>query len=68
MMILKGYGRKHSWLNFMVLFQHSPGGLRKTTNTLNQDSQSLGRNLKPGPSEYEAGVLTTVPRLSVVCS
>jgi hypothetical protein len=27
-----------------------------------QDSRSLGRELNPGPPEYEAGVLTTLPR------
>jgi hypothetical protein len=29
-------------------------GLRKTTKTLNCDSQSPGKDLKPGPPEYEA--------------
>jgi hypothetical protein len=28
--------------------------LRKTTKHLSQDSQSLGRDLNPEPSEYEA--------------
>jgi hypothetical protein len=28
---------------------------------LSQDSRSLGRDLNPGPPEYEAGVLTTLP-------
>jgi hypothetical protein len=30
-----------------------------------QDSRSPGRDLKPGPAEYETGVLTTQPRRSV---
>jgi hypothetical protein len=36
-------------------------GLRKTTRNLSQDSMSVGRESKPGPSECEAGVLTTRP-------
>jgi hypothetical protein len=40
-------------------------GLRKTSKTLSQDSRSLGRNLDPGPPEYEAGVLTTRQQGSV---
>jgi hypothetical protein len=34
-------------------------GLRKATKSLIQDSRSPGRDLKPGPPEYEAGVVTT---------
>jgi hypothetical protein len=34
-------------------------GLRKTARNLSKDSPFLGRNLNPGPPEYEAGVLTT---------
>jgi hypothetical protein len=41
-------------------------GLRKTTKNLSQDSRSPGRDLNPGPPEYEAGVLTTRPRRLVV--
>jgi hypothetical protein len=44
-----------------------PEGLRKTTNNLIQDSRCPGRDLNPGPSEYEAGILTTRPRHSVHC-
>jgi hypothetical protein len=33
--------------------------LRKTTTNLSKDSWSPGQDLNPGPSEYEAGVLTT---------
>jgi hypothetical protein len=39
--------------------------LSKNTRNLSQDSQSLGRELDPGPPEYNAGVLTTRPRHSV---
>jgi hypothetical protein len=37
-----------------------------TTNNLSHDSRSSGRDLKPRPPEYEAGVLTTQPRQSVI--
>jgi hypothetical protein len=40
-------------------------GPRKTMKTLSQDNWSLGRDLKPGSPEYEAGILTTCPRCSV---
>jgi hypothetical protein len=50
---------------FKVLFWHLPGGLRKTTKDLSQDSRSPDRDLNPGHSEHEAGVLTTQPRLSI---
>jgi hypothetical protein len=40
-------------------------GLWKTRN-FNQNDQSLGRDLNPGPTEYEARVLTTRPRRSVI--
>jgi hypothetical protein len=33
---------------------------------LSQGSQSLGQDLDPGPPEYKAGVLTTLPRRSVI--
>jgi hypothetical protein len=31
--------------------------LRRNTKNLNQDSQSLNRDLNPGPTGYKAGVL-----------
>jgi hypothetical protein len=34
-------------------------GLRKTMKSLSEDSQSLVRDLSPGPLKYKAGVLTT---------
>jgi hypothetical protein len=37
-------------------------GLRKTMKSLDQDSQSQGRDLNLGPPEYKAGVLTTWPQ------
>jgi hypothetical protein len=40
-------------------------GVRKITKYLSRYSRSPGRNLNPGPPEYEAGVLTIRPRRSV---
>jgi hypothetical protein len=40
-------------------------GLMKTTKDLSQDSRFPGRDLNPGPPEYEAVVLTTQPRCSM---
>jgi hypothetical protein len=49
---------------------HNPGismeGLRKTTRNLSQKSRSPGRDLNPEPPVYEAGVLNTRPRHSVL--
>jgi hypothetical protein len=41
-------------------------GLRKTTQNLTQDSRSPGRDLNLGPPKYEALVLTTRLRHSLV--
>jgi hypothetical protein len=66
MMNLKGFGRKPSWPNL----RYYPGirvvRLRKTTKPMSQGSRSPGRDLNPGPPEYEAVVLTTKPRRLVV--
>jgi hypothetical protein len=43
--------------NFKVLPLHSPGGTEENHEN-SQDNQSLGQDLKPGPSEYESGWLT----------
>jgi hypothetical protein len=44
---------------------HYPGacldGLRKATENLYEDNQSLGRDSNPGHAEYEAGKLATRP-------
>jgi hypothetical protein len=40
-------------------------GLRKSTKDLSHDRRSSGRNLNPGPPEYETGVLTSRTVLSV---
>jgi hypothetical protein len=60
----KTVGRKRPWSNFKVLAQHFPGGTEEN-HEHRQYSRSLGGDLKPGPPEYEAGVLTTQPRRSV---
>jgi hypothetical protein len=62
----KGCGRKQSWPNPKVLPRIYLEGLRKTTKNLSEDSQSPGRELYPGPPEYEAGVLAIRPRRSVM--
>jgi hypothetical protein len=41
-------------------------GLRITTKNLSHDSRSPGRDINPGPPEYEAGVLLTLKQRSVV--
>jgi hypothetical protein len=61
----KGCGRKQLWPNL----RYYPGicleGLRKIMENLNQDSQSMGRDLNSGPPEHKAGMLTTQPQCSV---
>jgi hypothetical protein len=61
----KEFRRKRSWPNL----RYCPGirlnGLKKPTKNLSQDSRSSGQDLSPGPSEYEAVVLTARPRCSV---
>jgi hypothetical protein len=52
---------------FKVLPRHLPEGTETTTKNLSRYSRSPGRDLKPGPSEYEAGVLPTQPRRLVIC-
>jgi hypothetical protein len=48
-----------------LILSYSPGlcreGLRKTTKPLSHDSRSPGRDLNPGPLEYEAGLLAARP-------
>jgi hypothetical protein len=64
MMNWKGCGRKPSWPNVSSNPDICPEGPRKTTKNLSQDILSPSRDLKLGPSEYEAAVLTTRPRRS----
>jgi hypothetical protein len=56
---LERIGRKRSWPNFKVLSQGSLGVTEKSHEKLKSHSRSLGRDLNPGPTEYETGVLTT---------
>jgi hypothetical protein len=60
---VKGRGR-------CLILWYGPGtcrqGLRKTTKH-SHDSRSPGWYLNPRPPEYKPGVLTTRPRLSVIC-
>jgi hypothetical protein len=55
----KRCGGKQSWPNL----SYYPGiyleGLRRGMENLSQVIRSLGQDLKPGPLEYKAGVLTT---------
>jgi hypothetical protein len=54
----KGCGRKRSWPNFKILSRHSPGRTEENHKTI-RIAGRWGRDLKPEPAEYEAGVLTT---------
>jgi hypothetical protein len=63
-MNLKGCGRKRSWPNLRSYLGICLERLRKTKD-LNIDRRSPFRDLNPGPSEYESGVLTTRSRRSV---
>jgi hypothetical protein len=65
-MIWKGDERKRSWPNFKVLSQKLPGGTEETYEIFSQDCRSARRHLKPGRPEYDAEVLTTQPRRSIV--
>lgn len=62
MMDWKGY----RWKRPLPYVGYYPGifleGLRKTAENLSQVSRPPGRDPKPGPPEYKAGVLTTRPR------
>jgi hypothetical protein len=51
---------------FTVLPRHSSEGTEENDAHISYDDQSPSRDLKPGPSKYEVGVLTTRPRRSVL--
>jgi hypothetical protein len=61
-----GCGRKQLWMNFEAPSRHSPGGSEQNHKNISQESLSPFRDLNSGHSEYEARVLTTLPRRSVV--
>jgi hypothetical protein len=65
MMDLNGFRRKRSRPNFKYYPGIRLGGLRKTAKPLSHDNRSPGRDLNPGPSEYEVTVLITRPLRSV---
>jgi hypothetical protein len=56
---------KRPWPNFKVLSRNSPEGTDENHKNISQKSRSPGRDLNPGPPEYEAGALTIRPRCSV---
>jgi hypothetical protein len=58
----EGCGRKLSWSNLKLHPRVFLKGLKKATKNLSQDSQTPGRDLKPGHPKHETGVLTTEPR------
>jgi hypothetical protein len=62
----EGCRRKLPWLNLRYYNAIFLDGLRKTTKYIEQDSRSLGRDLKQRAPEYETGVLITCPRCSAV--
>jgi hypothetical protein len=64
MMNWKGFVRKQPCSDVKVLPHHSSGGPEENHEKLSQDTMSADRDLNPGPPEYEAGALTTRPRLT----
>jgi hypothetical protein len=62
MMDWEGFGRKRLWPNLRYYLSICLEGLIKTTKNLRPDSRSPGRDLNPGPPEYE-GVLTDVSKI-----
>jgi hypothetical protein len=59
MINLKGYATKRSWPILAYCTDIHLEELRYTTINLSHYSRSPGRDLKPSPPEYEAGMLTT---------
>jgi hypothetical protein len=61
--------RVHERKRLWPILRYYPGicleGLWKTTKNVSRYSRSPGRDLNPGPSKYEVGVLLTRPRRSV---
>jgi hypothetical protein len=57
---------KRSWPNFNVLSRHLAGGSDKNHENRWSEYRSPDRDLNPGPPEYEAGALTTLPRHSAL--
>jgi hypothetical protein len=64
--MISKYELKRSWKEAVVAYckvlRHSPGGTKENHKDLSKESQSPDRDLKPGPPEYKADVLTTRPQ------
>jgi hypothetical protein len=65
MMNWRGFRRKRLWPNLRYYFDIRLDRLNKTTTSVRR-AGLRGRDLTPVPVEYEAGVLTTRPRRSVI--
>jgi hypothetical protein len=63
-MNLKGCVSKRMWSNFNVLSRTVVGETEENHDIISQDIRCSGRDMKPGPPEYEAGMLTTRPQRS----
>jgi hypothetical protein len=66
MMNWKECRKSKSWPNSMYYPGICLEGLMRTTKNLSQDRRTSGRDLNSGPPEYEAAVLSTQPRCSVL--
>jgi hypothetical protein len=58
---LKNMWKKAVITQFKLLSRHFPGGPEKNHKNTQPDNLCPGRDFNPGPSEYEAEVLTTRP-------
>lgn len=63
----KGYERKWLWANLRYYIDVCLNGLRKATKTLCHENRPARRGLNPKPVVYDAEMLTTRPRSSVIC-
>jgi hypothetical protein len=50
----------------VLLYRHVSEGTEENQENISQVSQSPGPDLNPGPPDYEPGVLTILPRCSVI--
>jgi hypothetical protein len=56
----KEHGTKRSLLKFKILSWHCQEKLRKTTESLDENSRSPGQDFNPESPEYETGFLTAM--------
>lgn len=68
MMNQKERERKLPWTNLMYCLDTCVEGMGKTMKILSQDSRSSDRDLNSIPLEYEARLLITISRFSVLMS